>query len=62
MKNTRIREYASRNAVYLWQIAERYGIAESNFSRKLRHELPTEEQERIFKIIDEIVAEREVNS
>ena len=62
MCNIEIRKRAAESAVFLWQIAERYGIADGNFSRKLRHELPADEQERIFKIIDEIVAEREVNS
>ena len=37
-----------------YQIAERLGINDGNFSRKLRKELPHEEKEKIFKIIKEL--------
>lgn len=40
--------------VKLWQVAERLGINDGNLSRKLRRELPQEEQERILKIIQEL--------
>lgn len=58
MKNIDIRLYASRRGVRLWEIAERLEMQDSNFSRKLRKELPAEEKERIKVIIDEIVKER----
>lgn len=47
MKNVKIREAAKRAGVYLWEIAERYGCNDGNFSRKLRRELPAAEQEKI---------------
>lgn len=56
-KNKDIRQTAKEQGVYLWQIADRLGIHDSNFSRKLRKELPDKEKERIFQIIDEIVQE-----
>lgn len=34
------------------------GISDSSFSRKLRRELPVADQEKIQRLIDEIVAER----
>lgn len=34
--NTEIREAANQAGVFLWQIADRLGITDSNFSRKLR--------------------------
>lgn len=37
-----------------WQIAEKLGLQDCNFSRKLRKELPKEEKERIFQIIKEL--------
>lgn len=40
--------------VKLWQVAERLGINDGNLSRKLRRELPQEEQERILTIIQEL--------
>lgn len=55
--NQKIREAAKEKGVALWRIAEKLGINDGNFSRKLRRELETEEQQRILKIIDELVAE-----
>ena len=40
MCNLEIREAAKENGVFLWQIAEVYGVNDGNFSRKLRKELP----------------------
>ena len=51
MKNARVRIAALEAGVNLWQIAESLGINDGNFSRKLRRELPLEEQERILEII-----------
>lgn len=42
-----------------WQIAERLGLSEFTFSRKLRHELAGEMREKVLAAIDQIVAERE---
>ena len=55
--NLDIREAAQNNAVMLWEIADKLGITDSNFSRKLRHELPQAEKDRIFSIIEEIAKE-----
>ena len=41
----------------LWQIAEALGIADCTFSRKLRKELPREEKEKIFSIIERLSQE-----
>lgn len=56
--NGDIREAAKKAGVFLWQIAERVGVNDGNFSRKLRRELPTEEREKILTIINELAAER----
>ncbi len=40
--------------VKLWQVAERLGINDGNLSRKLRRELPEEEQKRILEIIQDL--------
>ena len=55
--NLDIRAAAQNNAVMLWEIADKLGITDSNFSRKLRHELPQAEKDRIFSIIEEITKE-----
>ena len=59
MKNEWIREMAKSKGILLWQIADRLGITDGNFSRRLRHEMTQEEQERIRMIIDELVEERQ---
>ena len=57
MSNQDVRQAATNANVRLWQIAEALGIADFNFSRKLRHELPAEEKEKIFSIIQELAQE-----
>lgn len=52
MKNKDIRQAAKSAGVCLWQIAEVVGLNDGNFSRKLRHELPDDEKQRILEIID----------
>lgn len=54
MKNTDIRTEASNSGVKLWQIAEKLGINDGNFSRKLRKELNSEEKSKIRAIIAEL--------
>ena len=57
--NDDIRCKAGGYGIPLWMIAERLGITDSSFSRKLRKELPIDEKEKIFAIIEKIAAERE---
>jgi hypothetical protein len=52
--NMKIREKARNSGVRLWQIADALGMQESLFSKKLRKELPEDEQERILNIIDDL--------
>ena len=47
MKNKAIRDAAKNYGVKLWELAEALGINDGNLSRKLRHELPDEEQAEI---------------
>lgn len=56
--NQRIREYAQERGVHLWEIADRIGINDGNFSRKLRRELADDETAKILAIIDQITKER----
>ncbi len=58
MLNADIKKTAQESGVRLWEVAERLGIADSTFSRKLRHELPDAEKQRIFAIIDDIVSQQ----
>lgn len=59
MENIDVKIYAIKKGVKHWEIADKLGIYDSNFSRMLRKELSTEQKERIKGIIDEIAKERE---
>ena len=59
MANTDVKQLAKENGVYLWQVAEKYGVTDVNFSRKLRHELPEKEKVRIRQIINDLKAGEE---
>lgn len=52
--NIKIREKARSSGVRLWQIADALGMQESFFSKKLRTELPEDEQKRILNTIDDL--------
>lgn len=56
--NKEIRDAAKESGVHLWQIAERIGINDGNFSRKLRRELPEQERNHILGVINELAAEK----
>lgn len=58
MTNQDIRLEAAGAGVKLWQIADKLGLSDSSFSRKLRKEFGTEEKERIRQIIAELKEER----
>ena len=57
MANQDIKLEAAGAGVKLWQIADKLGIMDTNFSRKLRKELPQEEKDRIYGIIRELSQE-----
>ena len=57
--NNEIKTAAKEKGVFYYEIADRLGIVDSALSRKLRRELPAEEKQRIFSLIDEIAAEKE---
>lgn len=57
MANQDIRLEAAGAGVKLWQIADKLGIADNNFSRKLRKELPEEQKAKIREIIDQLKKE-----
>lgn len=58
MANRIIREAAQKNGVLLWQLAYAVGVNDSTFSRRLRKELPQEEQEKLLSIIAQIAEDR----
>lgn len=56
-KNLEIRRSIKKAGLFQWQVAEKYGVSESQFSRMLRHDLPSEEQEQILAIIQKLKEE-----
>ncbi len=58
-RNATIKEYAKKNSVPLWMIAERYrgGVTDSYFSRLLRRKFSDDEEKEIILIIDAIAKE-----
>lgn len=56
--NLDIKAKAKQSGVFLWEIADKLNVTDGNFSRKLRRELPAEEKQRIFSLIDEIAADK----
>ena len=54
MTNQELKLKAAGAGVKLWEIADKLGITDNSFSRKLRKELPDEEKQKILAIIDEL--------
>ena len=58
-KNEDIRIKSKESKIMLWQIAERLGITDGNFSKKLRKEFSPGEKALVFEIIQSLNMERE---
>lgn len=58
--NSEIRKAAAESKVYLWEIAERIGVTETTFVKRLRKELPEDQKKEILTIIGELAAEKAV--
>lgn len=54
MVNSEIHIACVSNDIKKYRIAEKLGITDTSFSRKLRTELKKEEKEKILKIISEL--------
>lgn len=57
MRNSDIRQEIKSAGLRLWQIAEALGMQDSNFSRRLRHELSAAEKAKIREIIADLSKE-----
>lgn len=54
--NMRIRRALFETGVHIYELAHALGVSEMTIYRKLRNELPEEEQERLAHMIHEISA------
>lgn len=52
--NKAVRETAAKYGVRLWELGLSIGLADSNFARKLRVELPESEQQALIQNVREI--------
>ena len=55
MNNIKVRNAVKEKRLFYYEVAEMLGISEFTLSRKLRKELPQEEQEKIISVIDDFV-------
>ena len=59
MQNQDIKEAIRNAGLKFWQAADRLGLNDGNFSRKLCKELPEEEKAKIRAIIAQLQTEQE---
>lgn len=59
--NQELRARIEENHIKYWQVAYAYGIDDVAFSKKLRRELLEEEKEKINKIINNLIKEKQEN-
>lgn len=62
MTGSEIKELVFDNGLKLWQVAERWGVTDGNFSRRLRKPFNASEVERIKEIIADIKSEQDKNT
>lgn len=53
--NLDIRQAANDAGIRLWQIADKLNINDVNFTKKLRHEMPDKDKQKIYHINCEFV-------
>ena len=58
MANETIKRAARNKGVFLYEIADKFGMIDTAFSRKLRKEFTQDETELALRYIDEIAADR----
>lgn len=59
MNNLDIKKAIKTSNFKCWQVANKLGMTDGNFSRMLRIELTKENKERVFNAINELKGERE---
>ena len=57
MQNNEIREEIKAANLRFWQVAEKFGLNDGNFSRRLRHELSDADKTNIREIIADLSKE-----
>lgn len=58
MTRAEVKQLAKNAGVYMWQIAEKLGINDGNFSRKLRRPLSETDTAKVLAAIEQLTAEQ----
>ncbi len=58
-ENMKIRKAAKAAGLYLWEIAEAMGMSDQELSRRLRRQLPEEEEAKILHVIRQLREQKE---
>lgn len=58
MTGAEVKQLAKESGIFLWQIAEKLGINDGNFSRKLRKPLSEADTAKVLAAIDQLKAEQ----
>ena len=53
-----IRRYILDKGILLWKVADKLGMSDGNFSRKLRHNFSEEDYNKIVSAVDELSKEK----
>jgi len=61
MKNQDIRNLISKNNLKYWQVANKYGLSDGNFSRLLRYTLSDDVKAKLIEIINELKEMKEID-
>lgn len=62
MRNLDVRNMISDSSLKYWEIAEKLGVTDSTFSRKLRKEFSEKEKTKIIEIINELSLEKSIEN
>lgn len=57
MSGKEIRKRILAAGLRIWQVADKFGCTDGNFSRKLRKEFSADDTEKVLNIIKELKAE-----
>ena len=58
MTGTEVKQLAKENGIFLWQIAEKLGINDGNFSRKLRKPLSNSDAAKVLNAVEQLKNEQ----
>ncbi len=58
MSGTDVKAIIKQNGLKCWEVAEKWGLSDGNFSRKLRKPFSEEDVEKLKNIISELICQK----